>query len=94
MINVLPGYALALLILMILVVLGLRLADQQINKKRSHLVVIGGSLAAFMLVVRFADALARPAEVMWSAVAGAFGMLIYLAAELKTYKEMTHARHD
>jgi hypothetical protein len=79
--TIYPGHFLAALIVLLLVVLALRLQDETTSTRRNHIVICGGALMAFGLVVRLIDVLTHIEHVRWSAVIGAIGVLAFLASD-------------
>ncbi len=77
------GYIGAGIVAALLAVLALRLAEEKGRKPRNHMIVFGGALMAFGLVIRLVDTLANPEEVRLSSIFGSLGVLIFMAADQK-----------
>ena len=75
------GYVSGGIIFLILLVLLVRVSDEQYSKNKNYLLIHGGSLAAFALVFRLCDVMEHPYQIRFSSVVGSLGMLLFLAAD-------------
>ena len=79
--QLLAGHVLIPILLLMLIVLALRMADETHRHPRNHLIIAGSALLAFGIVYRLADVWAHIEVPRWSSVAVAAGALAFLAAD-------------